>query len=393
METVGAATWTHSLRSLRPGGTIVISGATSGPEPRRRRADPDLLPAAPGDRLDDGHPRRAGPAGVVPRRHRHQAADRPHAADDRGPRRVRRDGDGRRVRQDRVHPLMAHPPRHRRRLRHRRGRSPTALHERGDDLVLLARIDRAGRRAGRATSRARRRSSPTWPTRDAVDGARPSSSPTGSTRVLHVAGVVELGARRRARRAAAWQEQLDVNLVAPALLTRRLPAGAAGGAGHGRLRELRRRAVRRPAVVGVRRVEVRRCAPSPTRCAAEEREHGVRVDDASTPARTATPMQQKVHEQEGRDDPTTHRCVLHCGRSPDCRRRPTLLITARPPAAPNVATTAPDPGTAARPTERRVRPPRRRCQARHDHGTHRGAETSGAARDQGGPGPTRDATA
>ncbi|HET7533199.1 MAG TPA: zinc-binding dehydrogenase [Nocardioidaceae bacterium] len=33
METVGAATWSHSLRSLRPGGRIVISGATSGPNP------------------------------------------------------------------------------------------------------------------------------------------------------------------------------------------------------------------------------------------------------------------------------------------------------------------------------------------------------------------------
>ena len=33
METVGAATWQHSLRSLRPGGTVVISGATSGPNP------------------------------------------------------------------------------------------------------------------------------------------------------------------------------------------------------------------------------------------------------------------------------------------------------------------------------------------------------------------------
>ena len=33
METVGAATWTNSLRSLRPGGTLVISGATSGAHP------------------------------------------------------------------------------------------------------------------------------------------------------------------------------------------------------------------------------------------------------------------------------------------------------------------------------------------------------------------------
>lgn len=33
IETVGAATWDHSLRSLRPGGRVVVSGATSGPNP------------------------------------------------------------------------------------------------------------------------------------------------------------------------------------------------------------------------------------------------------------------------------------------------------------------------------------------------------------------------
>jgi NADPH:quinone reductase-like Zn-dependent oxidoreductase len=33
METVGQATWGHSLRSLRPGGRIVIAGATSGEVP------------------------------------------------------------------------------------------------------------------------------------------------------------------------------------------------------------------------------------------------------------------------------------------------------------------------------------------------------------------------
>src|SRR6187431_3003704 len=32
METVGRATWSHSVRSLRPGGTIVVSGTTSGPD-------------------------------------------------------------------------------------------------------------------------------------------------------------------------------------------------------------------------------------------------------------------------------------------------------------------------------------------------------------------------
>ena len=33
METVGEATWSHSVRSLKPGGRIVISGATSGDVP------------------------------------------------------------------------------------------------------------------------------------------------------------------------------------------------------------------------------------------------------------------------------------------------------------------------------------------------------------------------
>jgi NADPH:quinone reductase-like Zn-dependent oxidoreductase len=33
METVGQATWAHSIRALKPGGTLVISGATSGDAP------------------------------------------------------------------------------------------------------------------------------------------------------------------------------------------------------------------------------------------------------------------------------------------------------------------------------------------------------------------------
>jgi len=33
IETVGEATWSHSLKSLRPGGTLVVAGATSGYNP------------------------------------------------------------------------------------------------------------------------------------------------------------------------------------------------------------------------------------------------------------------------------------------------------------------------------------------------------------------------
>lgn len=35
LESVGAATWSHSVNSLRPGGTIVICGATSGDAPAK----------------------------------------------------------------------------------------------------------------------------------------------------------------------------------------------------------------------------------------------------------------------------------------------------------------------------------------------------------------------
>jgi D-arabinose 1-dehydrogenase-like Zn-dependent alcohol dehydrogenase len=33
LETVGEATWGHSVRALKPGGTIVVAGATSGQAP------------------------------------------------------------------------------------------------------------------------------------------------------------------------------------------------------------------------------------------------------------------------------------------------------------------------------------------------------------------------
>jgi NADPH:quinone reductase-like Zn-dependent oxidoreductase len=33
LDTVGEATWDFTLRALRPGGTVVVSGATTGPNP------------------------------------------------------------------------------------------------------------------------------------------------------------------------------------------------------------------------------------------------------------------------------------------------------------------------------------------------------------------------
>ena len=105
METVGKATWSHSIRSLRPGGAIVISGTTSGPKLDDAELHPDLLPPAARDRLDDGHPHRARVAGQPARRQWRPAADRPDHPDGRGQGRLRRDGRRRRLRQDRLHPV------------------------------------------------------------------------------------------------------------------------------------------------------------------------------------------------------------------------------------------------------------------------------------------------
>ena len=94
METVGRATWSHSIRCAASRRHDRHLRHDLRPQARRRRADPHLLPAAAGDRLDHGHPQRAGVAGQPARRDRRAPAHRPHAADGAGAGRVR--GDGRR---------------------------------------------------------------------------------------------------------------------------------------------------------------------------------------------------------------------------------------------------------------------------------------------------------
>lgn len=169
-----------------------------------------------------------------------------------------------------------------------------ALQERGDRLVLLARTpQRAAELAERfpgADTVVVDLADP-----DAVD--RVAGLPDEVDSLWHVAGVVELAPVAELS-AAELREQLDVNLVAPALLTRAcLPA-------------LRRA---RGLVVFVNSAAGLSAGPSWAAYAAskfglraladalraEEMEHGVRVTTVF-PSRTATPMQEKVHEQEGR---------------------------------------------------------------------------------------------
>ncbi len=94
METVGRATWTHSIRALRPGGKIVISGTTSGPN----LDDAELTRifflqlSVIGSTM--GSSTELAVAGLDARRVRRPAADRPDHPDGRRQGRLRRDGRG-----------------------------------------------------------------------------------------------------------------------------------------------------------------------------------------------------------------------------------------------------------------------------------------------------------
>jgi short-subunit dehydrogenase len=128
------------------------------------------------------------------------------------------------------------------------------------------------------------------------------SVPATLDSLIHVAGIVELGAVADTA-ATTWQQQLNVNAVAPAELTRlMLPA----------LRAARGQLVFVNSGAGLRvnpewgayaasKFALRALADA---VRAEERSNGIRVTSVY-PGRTATPMQQKVHQQEGADyDPS-----------------------------------------------------------------------------------------
>jgi short-subunit dehydrogenase len=168
------------------------------------------------------------------------------------------------------------------------------LLERGDDLVLLA----------RSTERAHElREDLPGATVLVADLARPESVeslelPDQLDSVVHAAGVVELGPVAELT-VDDWASQLQVNLVAPAALTRvALPAlrrargtvvfvnSGAGLAAHPGW-----------SAYAASKHGLRALADS---LRGEESANGVRVSTVY-PGRTATPMQEKVHQQEGRD--------------------------------------------------------------------------------------------
>lgn len=168
------------------------------------------------------------------------------------------------------------------------------LLDRGDEVIAIARseeraADLAGELPGVAV--------------EVADLAHPDSIeslvlPDRLDSVVHSAGVVELGAVSELS-ASAWTSQLQVNLVAPAVLTRlALPA----------LRAARGTVVLVNSGAGlVAHPEWGAYAASKHGLKAladalrgEEQEHGVRVTSVY-PGRTATAMQEGVHAHEGKE--------------------------------------------------------------------------------------------
>ncbi|WP_206051851.1 SDR family oxidoreductase [Nocardioides ferulae] len=167
------------------------------------------------------------------------------------------------------------------------------LSERGDRLVLVARS------AERAAELEQRFAGASTLVADLADPTtiEQLALPARLESVVHAAGVVELGPVAELS-TAAWVEQTTVNLVAPAALTRAaLPAlraargtvvlvnSGAGLAAHPQW-----------AAYAASKHGLRALADS---LRAEEAPHGVRVTSVY-PGRTATAMQRKVHEQEGK---------------------------------------------------------------------------------------------
>ena len=153
---------------------------------------------------------------------------------------------------------------------------------------------------------------------------------------MHAAGVVDLGPVAELD-LAQWREHLDVNLLAPVALTRAaLPA----------LRATRGTVVLVNSGAGLRanptwsayaasKFGLRAFADALRQ---EETDHGVRVTSVF-PGRTATPMQEKVHGQEGKEydaadwiEPATvAAAIVHVLDLPRDATIPDLTVSPGPP--------------------------------------------------------------
>ncbi|WP_327353270.1 SDR family oxidoreductase [Streptomyces sp. NBC_01304] len=172
------------------------------------------------------------------------------------------------------------------------------LHARGDDLVLFA------RNAGRAKELAAEFPGASTVVGDLAEPERLSwafshqTLPDRVDTLLHIAGVADLGSVGELT-PKIWQAQLNANLVSPAEITRHLLPqlrvsqgqvlfvnSGAGLAAHADW-----------SAYAASKHGLKALADSLRH---EEKPNGVRVTSVY-PGRTASPMQAKIHQQEGRE--------------------------------------------------------------------------------------------
>lgn len=177
-----------------------------------------------------------------------------------------------------------------------------ALAGRGDELVLLARNEARADQLREEYAGCRTLVADLAEPLALADALAEQELPGRLDSLVHVAGVVELGPVSE-QSATVWRRTMDVNVLAPAELTRLcLPA----------LRASRGHVVLVNSGAGLRanpgwssyaasKHALRALADS---LRGEERQAGVRVTSVF-PGRVATAMQAKVHDQEGKEyDPS-----------------------------------------------------------------------------------------
>ncbi|MET8829636.1 SDR family oxidoreductase [Streptomyces sp. NPDC004610] len=176
------------------------------------------------------------------------------------------------------------------------------LHARGDEVVLHARD------AGRAKELAARFPGARTLVGDLADPGRLSwalshqTLPDRVDSLLHIAGVIALGPVGDLT-PKTWRHQLDVNLIAPAELTRLFLPQLRAARGHVLFVNSGAglRASADWSAYAASKHGLKALADSLRH---EEHGNGVRVTSVY-PGRTATPMQVRTHQQEGQDyDPT-----------------------------------------------------------------------------------------
>lgn len=169
------------------------------------------------------------------------------------------------------------------------------LADRGDRLVLIARDrGRAGELEAELPGSTAIVADLTHPEQIA---AAVTGLPDRVDSVIHAAGIVDLGAIADLP-LAAWVDQLTVNLVAPAELTRALLPRVRAACGQVLFVNSGAGLTAHPGW-GAYAASKHGLKALADALRGEEAPHGVRVTTVY-PGRTATPMQARVHEQEGR---------------------------------------------------------------------------------------------